>query len=57
VYPNEDAGQPGPDGIRFLDSAAVGGTVPTMVADAIQAAQRSLRKGSRVVGAGRDDTR
>jgi len=55
VYPHEDAGQPGPGGIRFLDSAAVGGTVPTMVTDTIQAAQRNLRKGSRVVGAGRDD--
>jgi ATP-dependent DNA helicase RecG len=55
VYPHEDAGQPGPGGIRFLDSAAVGGTVPTMVTDTIQAAQRNLRKSSRVVGAGRDD--
>jgi ATP-dependent DNA helicase RecG len=55
VYPHEDAGQPGPGGIRFLDSAAVGGTVPTMVVDTIQAAQRSLRRSSRVVGAGRDD--
>jgi len=55
VYPHEDAGQPGPGGIRFLDSAAVGGTVPTMVTDTIQAAQRSLRRSSRVVGAGRDD--
>ena len=55
VYPHEDAGQPGPGGIRFLDSAAVGGTVPTMVTDTIQAAQRNLRKRSRVVGAGRDD--
>ena len=55
VYPHEDAGQPGPGGIRFLDSATVGGTVPTMVTDTIQAAQRSLRKGSRVIGAGRDD--
>jgi ATP-dependent DNA helicase RecG len=55
VYPHDDAGQPGPGGIRFLDSAAVGGTVPTMVTDTIQAAQRSLRKSSRVVGAGRDD--
>jgi ATP-dependent DNA helicase RecG len=55
VYPHEDAGQPGPGGIRFLDSAAVGGAVPTMVADTIQAAQRNLRKSSRVVGAGRDD--
>jgi ATP-dependent DNA helicase RecG len=55
VYPHEDAGQPGPGGIRFLDSAAVGGTVPTMVTDTIQAAQRNLRKSSRVVGVGRDD--
>jgi ATP-dependent DNA helicase RecG len=55
VYPHEDAGQPGPGGIRFLDSAAVGGTVPTVVTDTIQAAQRNLRKGSRVIGAGRDD--
>jgi ATP-dependent DNA helicase RecG len=55
VYPHENAGQAGPGGIRFLDSAAVGGTVPTMVTDTIQAAQRNLRKGSRVVGAGRDD--
>ena len=55
VYPHEDAGQPGPGGIRFLDSAAIGGTVPAMVADTIQAAQRNLRKSSRIVGAGRDD--
>jgi ATP-dependent DNA helicase RecG len=55
VYPHEDAGQPGPGGTRFLDSAAVGGTVPTMVTDTIQAAQRNLRKSSRVAGAGRDD--
>ena len=55
VYPHEDAEQPGPGGIRFLDSAAVGGTVPTMVTDTIQAAQRNLRISSRVVGAGRDD--
>ena len=55
VYPHEDAGQPGPRGIRFLDSAALGGTVPTMVTDSIQAAQRNLRLASRVVGAGRED--
>jgi ATP-dependent DNA helicase RecG len=55
VYPHDDAGEPGPGGVRFLDSAAVGGTVPIMVTDTIQAAQRNLRKSSRVVGAGRDD--
>jgi ATP-dependent DNA helicase RecG len=55
VYPHADAGQPGPDGIRFLDSAAVGGTVPTMVTDSIQVVQRNLRISSRVVGGGRED--
>jgi ATP-dependent DNA helicase RecG len=55
VYPHEDAGRPGPGGVRFLDSAAVVGTVPTIVTDTIQAAQRNLRRSSRVVGAGRDD--
>jgi ATP-dependent DNA helicase RecG len=55
VYPHEDAGQSDPGGIRFLDSAALGGTVPTMVTDTIQVAQRNLRRGSRVAGAGRDD--
>jgi ATP-dependent DNA helicase RecG len=55
VYPHEDAGQAGPNGIRFLDSAALGGTVPTMVTDSIQAAQRNLRLSSRIVGAGRED--
>jgi ATP-dependent DNA helicase RecG len=55
VYPHEDAGEPGPGGVRFLDSAVIGGTVPTIATDTIQAAQRNLRKSSRVVGAGRDD--
>ncbi len=55
VYPHDDAGQPGPGGVRFLDSAAVGGAIPSMVTDTIQVAQRNLRKSSRVVGAGRDD--
>ncbi|HWF79716.1 MAG TPA: ATP-binding protein [Streptosporangiaceae bacterium] len=55
VYPHQDAAHPGPGGIRFLDSAALGGTVPTMVADTIQAVQRNLRVVSRVVGAGRDE--
>jgi ATP-dependent DNA helicase RecG len=55
VYPHVDAGQPGPDGIRFLDSAAVGGTVPTMVSDSIQVVQRNLRIASRVIGGGRED--
>ena len=55
VYPHRNAGQPGPGGTRFLDSAAIGGTVPTMVTDTIQAAQRNLHTISRIAGAGRDD--
>src|SRR5580700_3518949 len=47
VYPHEDAGEPGPGGVRFLDSAVIGGTVPTIATDTIQAAQRNLRKSSR----------
>lgn len=55
VYPNADPGDPGPGGIRFLDSAAVGGNVPTMVNDAVQAVLRNLRRASRIVGVGRED--
>lgn len=55
VYPNADPGEPGPGGIRFLDSAAVGGNVPTMVNDAVQAVLRNLRRASRIVGVGRED--
>jgi ATP-dependent DNA helicase RecG len=55
VYPNADPDQPGPGGIRFLDSAAVGGNVPTMVNDAVQAVLRNLRRASRIVGVGRED--
>lgn len=54
-YPNADPGEPGPGGIRFLDSAAVGGNVPTMVNDAVQAVLRNLRRASRIVGVGRED--
>jgi predicted HTH transcriptional regulator len=52
VYPHEEAGRPGPNGIRFLDSAAVSGPVPTVVTDSIQVVQRNLQIKSRVVGGG-----
>lgn len=55
VYPNADPGEPGPGGIRFLDSAAVSGNVPTVVNDAVQAVLRNLRRASRIVGVGRED--
>lgn len=55
AYPNADPGQPGPGGVRFLDSAAVGGNVPTMVNDAVQAVLRNLRRAARIVGVGRED--
>lgn len=55
AYPHAERGQGGPGGIRFLDSAALGGPVPDMVVDALQAVQRNLRVVSRVIGAGRLD--
>jgi ATP-dependent DNA helicase RecG len=55
VYPHAERGRGGPGGIRFLDSAALGGAVPDMAADAVQAVQRNLRVVSRVIGVGRLD--
>lgn len=55
VYPHAERGRSGPGGIRFLDSAALGGPVPDMVVDTLQAVQRNLRVVSRVIGAGRLD--
>jgi ATP-dependent DNA helicase RecG len=55
VYPHVERGRDGPGGIRFLDSAALGGAVPDMVVDAVQVVQRNLRVVSRVIGAGRLD--
>jgi len=55
VYPHVERGRSGPGGIRFLDSAALGGAVPDMVVDAVQVVQRNMRVVSRVVGAGRVD--
>jgi ATP-dependent DNA helicase RecG len=55
VYPNAERGRGGPGGIRFLDSAALGGAIPDMVADTLQVVQRNLRIVSRVIGAGRLD--
>jgi len=55
VYPHVERGRGGPGGIRFLDSAALGGAIPDMVADTLQVVQRNLRVVSRVIGAGRLD--
>lgn len=55
VYPHVERGRGGPGGIRFLDSAALGGAIPDMVADTLQVAQRNMRVVSRVIGAGRVD--
>ncbi|MDQ2812621.1 MAG: transcriptional regulator [Actinomycetota bacterium] len=55
VYPHVERGRGGPGGIRFLDSAALGGAIPDMVADTLQVVQRNLRIVSRVIGAGRID--
>ena len=55
AYPHVERGRSGPGGIRFLDSAALGGAVPDIVVDAVQVVQRNLRVVSRVIGAGRMD--
>lgn len=55
VYPHAERGRDGPGGIRFLDSAALGGAIPDIVVDAVQVVQRNLRIVSRVIGAGRQD--
>jgi ATP-dependent DNA helicase RecG len=55
IYPHVERGRGGPGGVRFLDSAALGGSVPDMVVDAVQVVQRNLRVVSQVVGAGRLD--
>ncbi len=55
VYPHAERGRGGPGGVRFLDSAALGGAIPDMVVDAVQVVQRNLRVVSRVIGAGRVD--
>jgi len=55
VYPHVERGRGGPGGIRFLDSAALGGAIPDMVVDTLQVMQRNMRIVSRVIGAGRLD--
>lgn len=55
VYPHAERGRGGPGGLRFLDSAALGGAIPDMVVDTLQVVQRNLRVVSRVIGAGRLD--
>lgn len=55
VYPHRDPGRPGPGGLRFVDSATLGGPVPDMVAEAIQAVRRNIRVASRITGPGRED--
>jgi ATP-dependent DNA helicase RecG len=55
VFPHTERDRPGSGGVRFLDSATVTGSVPDMVADAVDAVQRNLRVVSRIIGAGRQD--
>lgn len=55
VYPHNDPGRPGPGGLRFIDSATLGGPIPDVIADTIQAVQRNMRVASRITGPGRED--
>ncbi len=53
AYPREA----GPESERFLDSAALGGSIPELVTEALHVVRRNMRVASRIVGAGRLDLR
>ena len=53
-YPTR-TGEPMQDGRRFLDNESIDGPIPLMVADAMAAVRRNMRRGAIVTGAGRED--
>ncbi|WP_420623388.1 ATP-binding protein [Candidatus Poriferisodalis sp.] len=54
VLPTED-GSPLADGTRFIDNQPLDGPIPAIVAQAVSAMQRNMRRRSVVEGAGRQD--
>jgi ATP-dependent DNA helicase RecG len=55
VLPGVRMGQSAPDGARFLDNQTITGPIPTMVADAVAAMIRNMRRAAVVRGVGRED--
>ena len=54
VLPTDD-GSPLADGTRFIDNQPLDGPIPAIVAHAVSAMQRNMRRRSVVAGAGRQD--
>lgn len=54
AYPTT-TGEPLSDGTRFVDNQSVDGPIPTMVAGALAAMRRNMKRRSIVVGVGRED--
>ena len=48
-------GEPLADGTRFIDNQSIDGPVPTMVAEALAAVRRNMKRRSVIVGLGRED--
>ena len=48
-------GTPMPDGTRFLDNAAIDGSIPVMIEETVSVALRNMTRRSVVVGVGRTD--
>ena len=54
AYPTA-SGEPLGDGTRFLDNQTIDGPIPRMVADALAALRRNMKRRSIIVGVGRED--
>lgn len=54
AYPTISA-EPLSDGTRFLDNQAIDGPIPRIVADALAALRRNMKRRSIIVGVGRED--
>lgn len=54
AYPTP-SGEPLGDGTRFVDNQSIGGSIPTMVAGALAAMRKNMKRRSVVVGLGRED--
>lgn len=54
AYPTV-TGEPLGDGTRFVDNQSIDGPIPTMVAGALAAVRRNMKRRSVVVGIGRED--
>ncbi len=54
AYPTP-SGEPLADGTRFMDNQSIDGPIPMMVAEALAAVRRNMKRRSVIVGLGRED--